>query len=282
MSKAQREAWPARTGPRNTSLFATLYLRESTFTGSGGGPLPIRPRFIGPNHRYNPWLMMRSYILAFLIAGFCGGPAVAEDGASADFVERLIAQTENLRPEILELAFGAYAEGLEEERFTRELLTVIDYSLPSYKERLWVIDMTEPRVLFEEIVAHGMGNPRGSGGDMETARDFSNVHGSRKSSLGLFVTAETYMGQHGYTLRLDGLEKGVNDNARERLIVIHSAHYVTEGRADDRLVGRSWGCPVVRPEISKELIDTIKGGSALWIYYPDEKWIEASPFLDGE
>jgi len=209
-------------------------------------------------------------------------PSAASDGASTGFVDRLVAHTENLRPEVLELAFAAYAEGLEGGHFTRERLTVIDYSLPSYEKRLWVVDMENQRVIFEEIVAHGMGNPRGSGGDMETAKDFSNLEGSRKSSLGLFVTAETYQGQHGYTLRLDGLEEGVNDKARERLIVIHSAHYVTEDRADDHLVGRSWGCPVVRPEISKELIDAIKDGSAVWIYYPDEKWLDESPFLDDE
>ncbi len=220
----------------------------------------------------------------FIAALVClwGIPVVAENAATPSFVDRLVAKTENLRPEILKLAFTAYAESLEDGHISRERLTVIDYSLPSYEERLWVIDMETATVLFEEIVAHGMGSPRGSGGDMETAKDFSNFHGSKKSSLGLFVTAETYRGQHGYTLRLDGLEEGVNDNARERLIVIHSAHYVTDDRADDHLVGRSWGCPVVRPEISRELIDAIKGGSALWIYYPDEEWLEDSEFLDED
>ena len=225
---------------------------------------------------------MRSILSALTILAVGLAPSAADDGASPGLVDRLVAQTENLRPEVLELAFAAYAEGLEDGHFTRERLTVIDYSLPSFEKRLWVVDMETQSVIFEEIVAHGMGSPRGSGGDMETAKDFSNLEGSRKSSLGLFVAAETYQGQHGYTLRLDGLEEGVNDNARERLIVIHSAHYVTEDRADDHLVGRSWGCPVVRPEISKELIDAIKDGSAVWIYYPDEKWLDESPFLDDE
>ena len=225
-------------------------------------------------------MVIRSVLstLAILAVGLT--PSAADDGVSAGFVGRLVAQTENLRPEILELAFAAYAEGLEDGHFTRERLTVIDYSLPSFEKRLWVVDMETRSVIFEEIVAHGMGSPRGSGGDMEAAKDFSNLHGSRKSSLGLFVTAETYQGKHGYTLRLDGLEDGVNDKARERLIVLHSAHYVTEDRADDHLVGRSWGCPVVRPGISKELIDAIKDGSAVWIYYPDEEWLEESEFLD--
>ncbi len=209
-------------------------------------------------------------------------PAGADDGVAPGLVDNLVSQTENLRPEIVELAFAAYAEGLEEGHFARQRLTVIDYSLPSYEKRLWVIDMVEARVLFEEIVAHGMGSPRGSGGDMEQAKDFSNLRGSRKSSLGLFVTAETYQGRHGYTLRLDGLEEGVNDNARERLIVIHGAHYVTEPRADDHMVGRSWGCPAVRPKVARPLIDAIKGGSAVWIYYPDEDWLEESEFLDEE
>lgn len=223
--------------------------------------------------------MIRFLILTLVMPSLWLTPLWADDEPRPGLVERLAKQTENLRPEILELAFSAYAEGLERGHFSRDRLTVIDYSLPSYEKRLWVIDMETMTVLFEEIVAHGMGSPRGSGGDMETARDFSNVHGSKKSSLGLFVTAETYHGGHGYTLRLDGLEEGLNDNARDRLIVIHGAHYVTEDRADDHLVGRSWGCPVVRPEISREIIDAIKDGSALWIYYPDEDWIEDSEYL---
>jgi len=225
---------------------------------------------------------MKTFLVSLTVLLLVSG-SFADDLASPQgLVDHLVSQTENLRPEILELAFTAYAEGLEDGHFTHERLTVIDYSLPSYEERLWVIDMAAATVLYEEIVAHGMGSPRGSGGDMEAAKGFSNLLGSRKSSLGLFVTAETYQGQHGYTLRLDGLEEGVNDNARERLIVIHSAHYVTDDRADDHLVGRSWGCPVVRPEISRELIDAIKGGSALWIYYPDDEWLEESEYLDEE
>jgi hypothetical protein len=226
--------------------------------------------------------VIRVLILALHVVLSGVATADADDGAPPDLVDRLVAQTENLKPEVLELALAAYAEGMEKGYFTRKRLTVIDYSLPSYEQRLWVIDMATERVLFEEIVAHGMGKPRGSGGDMETAKEFSNRRGSRKSSLGLFVTAETYQGRHGYTLRLDGLEEGVNDNARERLIVIHGAHYVTKPRADDHMVGRSWGCPSVRPKVARPLIDAIKGGSAVWIYYPDAAWLEESEFLDEE
>lgn len=188
----------------------------------------------------------------------------------------------NLRPEVLELALEAYEQAQEGGFVRREVLTIIDYELPSYQQRLWVIDMKVGRVLFQEWVAHGMGRPRGSGGTMEEALSFSNDKGTLKSSLGVFVTAETYYGRHGYSLKLDGLEEGVNDNARERLIVIHGAHYVSEGRANDRLVGRSWGCPAVRPVIARILIDAIKDGSVLWIYYPFDEWLGESEFLDDE
>lgn len=196
--------------------------------------------------------------------------------------QAVLDQARDLRPEVLELALQAYARADEEGLVRRPVLTVIDYELPSYEKRLWVIDMKTGKVTFHEWVAHGMGRPRGSGGTMEEALSFSNQKGTLKSSLGLFVTAETYHGRHGYSLRLDGLEEGFNDNARERLIVIHGAGYVTADRADDHLVGRSWGCPVVRPKIAKALIDAIKGGSAVWIYYPQERWLGESDFLEEE
>ena len=196
--------------------------------------------------------------------------------------QAILGQTSNLRQEVLELALEAYEQAQEAGFVRREVLTVIDYQLPSYQQRLWVIDMKIGRVVHQEWVAHGMGAPRGSGGAMEEALSFSNRKGTLKSSLGLFVTAETYYGRHGYSLKLDGLEEGVNDRARERLIVLHGAQYVSKDRADDRLIGRSWGCPAVRPGISKILIDAIKEGSVLWIYYPHDEWLGESEFLDEE
>ena len=196
--------------------------------------------------------------------------------------QTILDRTINLRPEVLELALEAYEQAEGGGHVRRPILTIIDYELPSYQQRLWVIDMVTGRLLHQEWVAHGMGKPRGSGGNMEEALSFSNEKGTLKSSLGLFITAETYYGRHGYSLKLDGLEEGVNDNARERLIVLHSAHYVSEDRADDRLIGRSWGCPAVRPGIAKILIDAIKEGSVLWVYYPHEEWLEESDFLDEE
>jgi hypothetical protein len=192
---------------------------------------------------------------------------------------RLVEQTENLRSEVLEIALEAYERADALGEITRPRLVIVDYELPSYEKRLWVIDVHTDRVLYEEWVAHGMGKPRGSGGDLERALSFSNTFGTRKSSLGLFVTAETYHGKHGYSLKLDGLEPGINDAARKRAIVMHPAHYVTSDRAARHMVGRSWGCPAVRPRVSRELIDAVKGGSLLWIYYPDESWLRRSTYL---
>jgi len=194
-------------------------------------------------------------------------------------VESILRQTENLRQNVLELALAAYQRADAWGYVVRPRLTIIDYELPSYAKRLWVIDMTTGRVLHEEWVAHGMGSPAGSGGDMEKALSFSNRRGTRKSSLGLFRTAETYLGKHGYSLRLDGLEPGINDAARERTIVVHPADYVTRDRADQHLVGRSWGCPAVRPKVARQLIDDIKDGSLVWTYYPDTRWFARSAFL---
>ena len=227
---------------------------------------------------------MRLALLVSLIVcvGFFG--AAEEDALAPHRVDSgtILEQTGNLRAEVLDLALDAYGQAVLEGHVRRTVLTIIDYELPSFEKRLWIIDMASGEVLFEEWVAHGMGNPRGSGGTMEEALSFSNESGTLKSSIGLFVTAETYHGRRGYSLKLDGLEEGINDNARDRLIVLHSAHYVSSDRADDHLIGRSWGCPAVRPEIVKELIDTIKDGSVLWVYYPHEKWLEESEFLDEE
>jgi hypothetical protein len=167
----------------------------------------------------------------------------------------------------------ARARGLVEA----STLTLIDYSRPSSMRRLWVIDAETGRIRFHEFVAHGRGS-----GEVRASR-FSNVTGSRQSSLGLFRTAETYIGSHGYSLRLDGLEPGVNDHARERAIVMHGADYVTPvvARTFGR-VGRSWGCPAVDSAVNRDLIDTIRGGTAVFAYYPDADWLSASPYQSCE
>jgi len=154
-------------------------------------------------------------------------------------------------------------------------LTVIDYSKPSTEPRMWVFDVRTHELLFHELVSHG----RGSGKTMATS--FSNDPSSNKTSLGLFKTAEPYIGHNGYSLRLDGLERGLNDNARYRAIVIHGAPYVNAATAKaNGYLGRSLGCPAVRPEIARQLIDAVKGGGLLFAYYPDQSWLKTSSYLN--
>lgn len=199
-------------------------------------------------------------------------------GAGDDLAIALARQAKGLRPEVLRLALesshAAAAKGLVRRA---DLLTVIDYSIPSTEPRLFTFDVDAGKLLYRELVAHGVN----SGGNVPTK--FSNSEGSRQTSLGLFVTSGTYVGSNGYSLRMDGLERGVNDNARSRAIVIHGAPYVNgaNARKQGRL-GRSWGCPAVRPEITRTFIDTIKGGSPVFAYYPDRQWLASSRFLGGE
>lgn len=151
-------------------------------------------------------------------------------------------------------------------------LAVIDYSMPSTQRRLWIFDMADadaPELLYNEYVAHG----QGSGGNVPTR--FSNEDGTHATSLGLFVTAETYYGSNGYSLRMDGKDPGFNDNARRRAIVIHGADYVNPSAipAMGRL-GRSWGCPALRQDVAREMIDVLKDGNLVFSYADDARWLE--------
>ncbi|MBI2828334.1 MAG: murein L,D-transpeptidase catalytic domain family protein [Acidobacteria bacterium] len=155
-------------------------------------------------------------------------------------------------------------------------LTLIDYSRPSIEPRLWVFDLKVGRLLFKELVAHG----RNTGENMATR--FSDAMNSLQTSLGLFVTLDTYVGNKGYSLRLDGLEPGVNGHARERAIVMHGAPYVDATRAAMQgRIGRSWGCPALREAVARQVIDTIRGGGVIFAYYPDANWLRTSRFLNG-
>lgn len=155
-------------------------------------------------------------------------------------------------------------------------LSVIDYSRPSTAPRLWVFDLDTRELLYEELVAHG----QGSGGNLPTL--FSNTEDSHQSSLGLFVTEDTYVGRNGYSLRLNGLDRGFNDRARERAIVMHGAPYVSAALAQVQgRLGRSWGCPALREAVARDLIDRVKGGSLVFAYYPDPRWLASSAYLGG-
>ncbi|OJV51916.1 MAG: hypothetical protein BGO31_09035 [Bacteroidetes bacterium 43-16] len=156
----------------------------------------------------------------------------------------------------------------------RDILSVCDFSLSSNQPRLWVIDLKKRKVLFNTLVAHG----QGSGEEFATA--FSNVEGSHQSSMGFFVTASTYYGDKGYSLKLEGKDQGYNDQAYSRAIVIHAADYVSYDfiAANNRL-GRSWGCPSLPSELNRPIIDMIKGGTALFIYSKNPKYLASSKWL---
>ncbi len=142
---------------------------------------------------------------------------------------------------------------------SKSLLTIIDYSKPSTEKRFFVIDMDKKSLVFNTYVSHGVNSGE------KTATKFSNIINSRKTSLGTFLTDSTYYGSNGYSLRLDGLTKGVNDNARERYIVVHGADYANESfLKQNGYLGRSWGCPALPEHLSRQIIDTIKGGSVIY------------------
>ncbi len=143
------------------------------------------------------------------------------------------------------------------------IISIIDFSLPSNKKRLFVIDLKNYKVLHNTLVAHGKNT------GTEWATSFSNQNSSHKSSPGFYLTRETYQGKHGLSLRLEGLEAGINDHAYERGIVVHGADYVSESLANARgFIGRSHGCPAVPDQASRPIINTIKEGSCLFIYHP--------------
>ena len=201
--------------------------------------------------------------------------ALAADGQSPSLYSSLARQAPELNPTVLKSALNAVQCAVNNGEERSERLAVIDYTQPSTARRLWIFDLRKKTLVLRDLVAHGAK----SGENFAT--QFSNREGSHQSSLGLFRTQESYLGTHGYSLRMDGLEPGVNDRARERAIVIHAADYVNplwskrQGR-----IGRSQGCPAVRPEIARRVIDKLKGGQFMYSWYPDRSLVKASPYLN--
>lgn len=188
--------------------------------------------------------------------------------------EILSAQAPELKKDVIKMALNAYSKALSSGQVHKNVLTVIDYSLPSNKQRMWVFNLNQDKLLYNTYVAHG----KNSG--MTTPHHFSNENSSRETSLGTYVTADTYIGSKGYSLNLKGLEKGVNNNAYQRRVVVHGAWYVEPsfiekaGRA-----GRSWGCPAIGKSLAKPIINTIKDGSVIFAYYPDKFFLNHSSYI---
>lgn len=206
-------------------------------------------------------------------AGFFSQVAAAPAAGVSPLHHQLLQLAPNATPTALRLA----AQALSCADPSAERLAVIDYSLPSTEPRMWVFDLHQHQLLFEELVSHGQGS-----GDA-VANAFSNVPDSHQSSIGLFRTMNSYYGRNGYSLRLDGLEPDVNDLAFERAIVIHGADYVSHDFITQTgRLGRSHGCPAVREDITYPLIDSLKEDQYVFAYYPDEEWLATSAFLRCE
>lgn len=231
--------------------------------------------------------LRRVGVLTTVCLAFVAGPAGAIETAithppaqpysqpQPQLASTLAAQAPDLNPQVLQTAVSAMQCALNSGAEPASRLAVIDFSLPSTEQRLWIFDLHSQSLVLQDLVAHGQGS-----GD-NFARQFSNVEGSHQSSIGLFRTQESYMGKHGYSLRMDGLEPGINDLARQRAIVIHPAEYVDPSWIERHgRIGRSHGCPAVRPEVASMVVDSLKGGQFMFSYYPDDHWLATSSFIN--
>ncbi len=216
--------------------------------------------------------------LAFIRPCIADGPETTEESSSKFFTAKFIYQSlqnEHLSFEAFQYAFEGYSKFLDRNILEKaNIITLIDFDKVSNEDRFFIIDLKNFKILFESLVAHG----RNSGDEIATS--FSNLANSYKSSLGFYLTGETYNGQHGLSLKLDGLEPGINDNARTRNIVIHSADYVSQSFIEKNgRLGRSFGCPSLPAENYNAIIDTIKGKSLLFIYSGKTDYLNRSEYL---
>lgn len=201
--------------------------------------------------------------------------APAAISATQMLYDQLSLDSLGLSREVYQYALNGYEHLLKEGKLlNNDILSIVDFSLPSTEKRLFVIDLGSGQLLFNSLVSHG----RNSGKEMAT--NFSNAPESFKTSLGFYITGKTYRGAHGYSLKLEGEELGINDNAMERGIVMHAANYVDEKVARMQgYIGRSLGCPAVPTKLHKKIIGKIQNGSCLFMYGPDQKYITASKMI---
>jgi hypothetical protein len=222
------------------------------------------------------FVIFKPLILVILLAI----TSLASYGATAKYfnltqhLSHLASIADPIQPNVLRLALTAYNCALKKGLEVKPYLTIVDFTRPSDQKRLWVLDMLKDRVLFHTLVAQGKNS-----GDLY-ASHFSNQDGSLASSIGLYQTGQTYSGHHGYSLKLKGLEKGFNDHAQQRHIVIHGAWYVSENfiKKHTRL-GRSWGCFALNEQVVRPVVEQIKNGSLIFAYYPDQAWLSHSRYL---
>jgi hypothetical protein len=184
--------------------------------------------------------------------------------------------SEGIESNVLDYAMKGYKHLYEQGIIQKDsILTIIDYSKVCNTDRFFVINLNSGEVIYKCMVAHGV-----KSGEY-IATSFSNKARSHKSSLGFYVTQNTYYGKHGYSLRINGLEKKYNSNAISRAVVIHGADYVSkEYIIKNGRIGRSFGCPALPESLNDQIIDCIKEGSCLFVYYPDQKYLKNSEILN--
>lgn len=183
---------------------------------------------------------------------------------------------DQLAPEVFNKAMRGYLNLKQAGKLQgREILSIVDFTKSSTSNRLWIIDLKQNKVLYNTYVAHGQGS------GMEYATAFSNEDNSHQSSLGFYVTGEVYVGQHGNSLRLNGMDNGFNSAALQRGVVVHAADYVSkETISGQGRLGRSWGCPAVNPKLAPAIINTLKNGTCMFLYYPQQQYLKTAYWLN--
>lgn len=244
----------------------------------------------------NPYLFMKKLILCMSVAGILGltlkiatakepttNPTITASVSDInDYISNVYSQIDFKGKE--KLSFDAFATAYRgymnlrnagKLNSSRQTLTVADFTLSSTKQRLWIIDLASKKVLLNDYVAHGQGS-----GD-EFAKAFSNTENSHQSSIGFYVTGDTYVGSHGNSLRLYGMDNGYNSAAYDRAVVVHGADYVSPSFiSGQKRLGRSWGCPAVSQQSIGKVINYIQGGTCLFIYYPQKQYLASSAWLN--
>ena len=187
-------------------------------------------------------------------------------------------EKEGLRKEVLQKGLNAYRTAFDNEETESPIFTIIDFELPSSEKRLWVMNVQSGKLIHHEQVTHGKNSDKDHNGYVDNG-GLSNTNKSKQSNIGLLKTAETYHSTkfNGTSMRMDGLEKGFNDNARKRAIVMHPASYADN--KEGLTMGRSHGCPALDPDVSGDIIKTIKDGTLIFQYYPDPNWLKNSKYL---
>ena len=199
-----------------------------------------------------------------------------DDKADLTLYDSLKLNSLGLGRQVFEYAIRGFNSMRQMGKLTNDgIISIVDFSKPSSAKRLFIIDLKKGKLVFNTYVAHGVNSGK------EFANEFSNVPESNKSSLGFYTTATTYSGKHGYSLHLQGEEKGINDNAYNRDIVVHAANYVNEGMIRSKgYIGRSWGCPAIPPRLHVPIIDKIKNGTCLFIFGENAGYLRHSKFIN--